>query len=235
MTPETLLVCPQDQPARLLAPELKKIGARVDLYRDPMAALTRLWNYRYDAIIVDCEGEGDEAEVVREVHEAGANRNAITIAVIGASEDPDLAYAMGAHFVLQKPLEAPRVRRMLRAAHALMMQERRRYQRITCEGPATVLCGAAEFPAYLVDLSEGGVALRMEAPPLVTDVVGVRFRLPGTVKTFNATGEVRWHNERGRVGLNFHHVTAADRSALLAWLAAEKHKPQPEKSQSPLR
>ena len=44
---------------------------------------------------------------MREVHEAGINKNAITIAVIGHHEDPDLAYAMGAHFVLRKPLSRP--------------------------------------------------------------------------------------------------------------------------------
>lgn len=235
MMPEALLVSPHEQSVRALEPELKKLGTRVERQRDAMAALTRLWSYRYDAVIVDCEGEGDEAEVMREVREAGLNRNAVTIALIGAQEDPDLAYALGAHFVLRKPLAAPRVRRMLRAAHSLIVQERRRYRRIACAGPATVLCGAAEFRAYLVDLSEGGVALRMERPPEKSDIVGLRFRLPGTNRLFHATAEVRWSNDRGRVGMTFQRLTALDRAALLHWLDDEKQKPCAEKSTSPLR
>src|SRR4051812_8283727 len=191
MLPEALLVCPQEESARLLQPVLERLGTRVERQSDPMAALNRIWTYRYDAVIVDCEGEGDEAEVVREVHEAGVNSKAITIAVIGEHEDAELAYALGAHFVLRKPLERTRVSRMLRAAHSLILQERRRYERVACEGPATVACGAAEFPAYVVDISQGGVALRMERPPETSDVVRLRFRLPGTQKTFTATAEVK--------------------------------------------
>jgi CheY-like chemotaxis protein len=235
MIPEALLVCPHEDSSRLLRPELEKLGTRVECQNDAMAALTRLWNYRYDAIIVDCEGEGDEAEVVREVREAAQNKHAITIAVIGEQEDPELAYAMGAHFVLRKPLDGLRVRRMLRAAHSLILQERRRYERLACEGPATVICGAAEFPAYLVDISQGGVALRLERPPEASDVVRLRFRLPGTPTVFASAAEVKWHNDRGRAGLSFTAMTALDRSALLAWLAAEGEKPRPPRSRSLLR
>jgi len=222
MMPEALLVSPHEPSVRALAPELKKLGTRVERQRDPMAALNRLWRYRYDAVIVDCEGEGDEAEVMREVREAGQNRNAVTIALIGAQEDPDLAYALGAHFVLRKPLAAPRVRRMLRAAHSLILQERRRYRRIACAGPATVLCGAAEFRASLVDLSKGGVALRMERPPEKSDIVRLRFRLPDTTSLFHATAEVRWHSDRGLVGMTFQRLTALDRAHLQRWLAGQE-------------
>jgi len=235
MLPEALLVCPLEEAARALEPELKRLGTRIERHHDAMAALTRLWTYRYDAVIVDCEGQGDEAEVVREVREAGLNRNAVTIALIGADEDPELAYAMGAHFVLRKPLDSMRVRRMLRAAHSLILQERRRYERFACEGPATVLCGAAEFRAYLVDVSQGGVALRMERPPEQSDMVRLRFRLPGTQVMFQTTAEVRWHSDQGRVGLLFRGMTAPDRSQLLRWLAAQGEKPRPPKSKSLLR
>ena len=227
MLPEALLVCPHEPSVRALEPELKKLGTRVERHYDPMAALTRLWTYRYDAVIVDCEGQGDEAEVMREVREAGLNRNAVTIALIGAEEDPDLAYALGAHFVLRKPLDGPRVKRMLRAAHSLIVQERRRCERVPCEGPATVQCGAAEFRASLLDISVGGVALGMERPPEKSDVVRVRFRLPGTNQVFHATAEVRWHNDRDRVGMSFEAISATDRRALLSWLEDQKQKARP--------
>jgi DNA-binding response OmpR family regulator len=120
MLPEALLVCSDVGSARALLPVLEELGIKVERHHDAMAALTRLWTWRYDAVIVDCEGGGDEAEVVREVREVGQNRTAVTIAIIGESEDADIAYSLGAHFVMQKPLTSFRVRRMMRAAHALI-------------------------------------------------------------------------------------------------------------------
>lgn len=219
MIPEALLVCPHQDSARALQPVLEQLGTRVECHQDAMVALTRLWSYRYDAVIVDCEGRGDEAEVVREVHEAALNRNAVTIAVIGAGEDPDLAYALGAHFVLRKPLTSTRVRRLLRAAHALITQERRRHQRFLCEGPATLVCGAQELPAELVDVSQGGVALQLDRKlDEGCAAVRLRFRLPGTTDVIAPAAEVAWQNAWRRAGLRFTAVTPDDQSRLLRWL-----------------
>ena len=217
MIPEALFVAPQEESARALLPILQQLGTHVERHTDAMAALTRLWTTHYDAVIVDCEGRGDEAEVVREVHEAGINRNAITIAVIGHHEDPDLAYAMGAHFVLRKPLSRPRVERMMRAAHALMTQERRRHNRYLCEGPVTILQGGAEVDAELVDLSQGGVAIQMGKKETLSGSIQLRFRLPGTNATIRATAEVAWQNKWGRVGVRFTEISAGDLRRLADW------------------
>jgi hypothetical protein len=75
----------------------------------------------------------------------------------------------------------------------------------------------------------------MQRPPETSDIVRLRFRLPGTNRMFHATAEVRWHNDRGRVGMTFQRLTALDRAALLHWLDDEKQKPGAEKSSSLLR
>jgi CheY-like chemotaxis protein len=217
MIPEALFVSPQEESARALLPILQRLGTHVERHTDAMTALTRLWTSHYDAVIVDCEGRGDEAEVVREVHEAGRNKNAITIAVIGHHEDPDLAYAMGAHFVLRKPLTRPRVERMMRAAHALMTQERRRHNRYLCEGPVAILQGGAESAAELVDMSQGGVAIQMGKKRTLNGNLRLRFKLPGARATVTAAAEVAWRNSWGRVGVRFTEIGATDRRRLAEW------------------
>jgi CheY-like chemotaxis protein len=224
MLPEALLVCSQEESARALQPVLEGLGTHVERHRDTMAALGRLWTARYDAVIVDCEGgRGDEAEVVREVREVGLNKNAITIAVIGEGEDPDDAYALGAHFVLRKPLHRVRVERMLRAAHVLITQERRKFKRHLCDGAAEVIAGAAEIHAELVDISHGGIALQLGKTREVPDEVGLRFTLPGTRDVITPRAEVKWRNKWGRVGVQFTAITALDRSRLSRWLDNRPH------------
>ena len=220
MQPEALFVCAQEESARMLLPVLKALGTRVERHRDAMAGLTRLWNWRYDAVIVDCEGGGDEAEVLREVREVGQNRNAVTIAIIGAQEQLEDAYALGAHFVLQKPLASLRVQRMLRVAHGLMVQERRRYARHDCEGAAVILEGARERAAQLVNLSAGGVALQRATSTPLEAVIGLRFVLPGTTHTIAPRGEVMWQRG-GRIGVRFTHLNQVDRVRLDRWLAEQ--------------
>ena len=136
----------------------------------------------------------------------------------GEDEDPDDAYALGAHFVLRKPLHRVRVERMLRAAHVLISQERRKFKRHLCDGAAEVIVGASEIHAELVDLSHGGTALQLGKTSQVPDEVGLRFTLPGTRDVITPRAVVRWRNHWGRVGVEFTAITSIDRSRLSRWL-----------------
>jgi len=217
MLPEALLVCSHEGSARALVPVLEELGIKVERHHDAMDALTRLWKWRYDAVIVDCEGGGDEAEVLREVREVGQNRNAVTIAIIGETEDPDIAYSLGAHFVMHNPLTSFRVRRMMRAAHGLITLERRRYARHACDGDVTILEGARERAARLVNLSASGCALQRATSSPVSTAIGLRFALPGTAQEIAPQGEIMWQNG-GRLGIRFSVVNPLDRARLDRWL-----------------
>ena len=221
MLPEALLVCPQEESARALQPVLEQLGTRIEREPDAIAALTRLQRHHYDALIIDCEGGGDEAEVLRESRDAGLGRNTITIAVIGERDDAELAYSLGAHFVLKKPLTRVRVERMLRAAHALV-QERRQHRRFACEGAVTIWAAESRVAAELLDLSGGGAAVQMTTRADLPREVRVRFALPGTSTFVRADAERAWQNQYSRVGLRFTRMTELDREALEHWLEQQR-------------
>jgi CheY-like chemotaxis protein len=221
MVPEALLVCPQEESARALQPVLEQLGTRIEREPDAIAALARLQRHHYDTLIVDCEGGGDEAEVLRESHDNGLGRNTITIAVIGEREDAELAYAMGAHFVLKKPLTRTRVERLLRAAHALV-QERRIHRRFACEGAATLWSADRRIAAELLDLSAGGAAVQLAGRESLAREVSVRFAVPGTSTFVRADGELAWHNNFSRAGVRFTRMTDLDRAALEQWLEQQR-------------
>jgi CheY-like chemotaxis protein len=217
MTPQALLVCPGEESARALEPVLAQLGTHIERQSDAIAALARLQQHRYDALIVDCEGSGDEAEVLRETHDAGWDRHTITIALIGEREDAELAYALGAHFVLRKPLTRTRVERLLRAAHALV-QERRRHRRHLCEGPLTLWSGEQRLEGELLDLSAGGAAIQMPGRAELRRPLRMRFALPGTKTFLRADAELAWQNHFGRAGLRFTAMSSLDTEALAQWL-----------------
>ncbi len=218
MLPEAMLVCAQEESSHLLLSVLEELGTRVESQRAPVEALPHLWARRFDAVIVDCEGHGEEAEVVREVREAGQNRHAVTIAIIGPRESCQDAYALGAHFVLRKPLTPFRVRRLLRATYPLMVEELRRYLRHPCRAPALVVSGVVEVPAVLTTLSHDGAAILLDPEVRLEPAVRLRLRLPGTKLAVVPEGKVVWHTPCGHAGIHFTTVTALDRLRLNRWL-----------------
>jgi CheY-like chemotaxis protein len=219
-----MLVCAQEESSSLLLAVLEEMGTRVESHADAMEALQQLWTRRFDAVIVDCEGRGQEAEVVREVHEAAQNRSAVTIAIIGPKEKYADAYALGAHFVMRKPLTPVRVRRLLRASYPLMVEELRRHLRHPCQGPVQVVSGVVEVPAALTNLSQGGVAVILEPQGKLEPSVRLRFRLPGTKLCVVPEGKVVWQTPCGHAGIRFTAVTALDRLRLNHWLEDDLEK-----------
>lgn len=218
MLPEAMVVCAQEGSAHLLLSVLGELGTRVESHRDAMEALPHLWARRFDAVIVDCEGHGGEAEVVREVHEAAQNRHAVTIAIIGPREKHEDAYALGAHFVLRKPLTPFRVRRLLRATYPLMVEELRHYLRHPCQGPVRVVSGVVEVAAELTNLSQDGAAVLLDPEVKLEPLVRLRFRLPRTKLSVVPEGRVAWQTPCGHAGIHFTTVTALDRLRLNRWL-----------------
>jgi len=224
MLPEAMLVCAQEESSHLLLSVLEELGTRVESHTDAVEALPRLWAHRFDAVIVDCEGGGDEAEVVREVHELAQNPHAVTIAIIGPRESREHAYALGAHFVMRKPLTPFRVRRLLRASYPLMVEELRHYLRHPCQGPVQVVTGVVEVPAVLTNLSQDGAAVLLDPEARLEPSVRLRLRLPGTKLSVVPEGKVVWQTPCGHVGIHFTTVTALDRLRLNRWLGDDLEK-----------
>src|SRR5512142_2919397 len=99
---------------------------------------------------------------------------------------------MGANLALQKPISMDRAVRSLRAAHVLVVSERRRFYRHKIEMPVTVMIETTEIQATATDLSEGGLALRVTSPLPVGSPVQVRFKLPGSNDWISANALVVW-------------------------------------------
>ena len=104
-----------------------------------------------------------------------------------------------------------------------MLQERRQFQRLVPDTPATVSLSDL-WIGRLLDLSEGGLAI--EGAPLANQgqMFSVAFQVPGGLNRIQATAEVAWTSEtERRTGLRFLDLAVASREQLRRWISARVH------------
>jgi hypothetical protein len=184
----------------------------------PAACLQALGKRKFDAIVVDCD-HGSGKDVLKQVRETPAHKRAITFAIIGNGTSVQDAFAMGANFVLDKPMSAERATRTVRAAQGLMIRERRRYFRHRVKVAVSLfLASGQEIKAMLANLSETGIAV--DSPHLfeANTPIRVRFTLPSSHSLIEAKGEIAWQKAK-QAGIRFMQIDKSYQRELEQWLA----------------
>src|SRR5438105_8164414 len=123
-------------------------------------SLKRLAKHRYDAVVVDCDGVPDGADVIEALRTGKSNKNSITFALVGGDAEMRKSVSQqGATFVLHKPISTETVLRSMKASHGLILRERRRYLRHSVDTYAHLQTGKSEMQVNVIDISEGGCAV----------------------------------------------------------------------------
>jgi len=225
----TALVLCKDAPTRqLIIESLQPLAISAKVCEEGVVAASLLDKQKFEAVIVDLL-LGDEAQLVlRQIRFSRANRTAVTFAIASgagaqASGRPDST------FVLQRPLSTASVCQTLRAAFGMVVRERRRYFRCPVEVSALVRAQQPEdIVCQTVNISEGGVALKVPATLDPDSSALVRFSLPGRSSQLFAETTVVWCGEGGLVGLQFQSLAAPQKSELQEWLARKLDETLPE-------
>ena len=136
--------------------------SRLQVCADADSALYRLTRRRFEGIIVDCAADG-ASQVLRSARSAPCNKQAVAVAIVEPAVGLREVFALGAHFVLYKPVSGERVKSSFRAARALMKSERRRNARVAVEIPVTMQDPTLgdSMRVTTIDVSEGGMAVRL--------------------------------------------------------------------------
>jgi len=221
MAVSALLVCREDESIRVLRRVLDELGIAVEMSDDPGRAFVAVNQHKYDAVIVDCDDLAGGAGRMRDLRRGASNRMAIVFALTNGTTVRG-AFDMGANFVLEKPIAPERASRTFRAAHGLVMRERRRYSRQQVNVPALLtLSDGMEVRAVIVDVSEGGVALKGVDPSLEGTFVRLNFELPSVRRHFEIRAEISWIGPEGRAGVRFSSISEYARNELTRWLAVQ--------------
>src|SRR5271170_255446 len=117
MTLESLLLSNDPEVVRVLRPALEKLLIEVEICQEAKTAIDILIAEKFDAVIVDCDDLQGGLELLQGLRATPSNRNSITFAVLnGKKTTTQEAFAMGANFVLQKPISVLNASRCFNAA-----------------------------------------------------------------------------------------------------------------------
>lgn len=217
----TALILTRDQHVfSQLVEVLQATQLKVDGSLSPSETLVKLQRSRFDAVFIDCGSIPDSTDILEALRNGRSNRRAIAFAVTEDPHDSQRAFRAGANFVIEKPLSAERIVRALRAAHGLIVRERRRYFRLPLDATVTIETMGKETSRWnVIDVSERGLGAIVPAGQEVPrGSVKIKFRIPQVVEAIEGKALVVW-NRTGKVGLEFTTLQPNSRVELDKWIA----------------
>jgi CheY-like chemotaxis protein len=183
-------------------------------------AMELLARRKFDGVFADCDIEGS-SQLLKAVRRSRTNQRSIVFAILTGNMSVRQAFELGANFVLYKPVSVERAKRSLRAAHGMMMRERRRHFRHPMDSRVYLnFDRVKDLQATILDLSSGGMAIKTMEPLVLRHEVHMRFALPGNSLFLEGDGQVAWVDSFGRAGLQFTILPPDSQSELDKWLLA---------------
>jgi len=176
-----------------------------------------------DLVVIDVDSVADGADMVALVKRESANRELVMFAASGKRE-PDSLIGIGASLALRKPVNIEIARRHLCDALLITDGERRQYNRVRVNGQMHLhSVSDGKIDGELVNIGEGGLALKLARVPKERSLVEIVFRLPGDTTEFRAPGKISWADPLGNVGIRFGALEPSARHRLSGFIAgAEK-------------
>lgn len=190
----------------------------VDVEPEPERARIKLAKSKIDALIVDCDLDGTTSFL----RGLGTGLNAVPLVIVSGSNGHTSLQETGATFAFKKPISVEQAVRTLSAARNMILDGRLRYNRHTLDLEVSVAYGSRKkVDAHLMNLSQGGVGIRLPRPLALPGPVRVTFQLPESNVCMKVQGEVAWIDKMGNAGIRFLEVSPEVKRDLKLWLAQQ--------------
>jgi len=196
---------------------------RPECIQTPAELLHSCTSQTLDLVVIDLDSAEDAVEMLPLVKRESANRELVIFAASNR-QSPEAMISMGASLAMAKPVSFELASRHLRDALLITDGERRQFNRVTVTGPMHLKTASdGKIEGQLLNIGEGGLALKLARVPKDRTTVEIVFKLPGDKTEFRAPGKITWADPRGNVGIRFGVLEAAARYRLSDWIAnAEK-------------
>jgi CheY-like chemotaxis protein len=199
---------------------VKKCGARFVLVPTAHEARECLNRRRIDGVFVDMEVPG-ALGLIESTRKGTSNSKAVIFACLVNAKESTQILAVGANFLLRKPLTEEGVAMHITISKELLVREQRRYFRHPVNLPITLKEGELELQARITNLSGGGLAVRTLRPLKHGGILDFTFELSMGVR-ISARGQVAWVNTEGMAGIMLQTLRGKGSEQLEAWLAARE-------------
>jgi CheY-like chemotaxis protein len=221
MTLSSMVVSRDWQEISVLECILGGLHMDVAVESEPQQALSRLTKSKVDALIVDCDLNGS-GQFFRELQRETSRASTVPLVIMGAPQGKRDIEETGAMFAFDKPISVEQAVHTLSAARNMILDGRLRYHRAGLEIPVT-LRGSHQkkTSGQLINLSQGGLQVRLDQGLEASEARRVTFELPGTKLAINAEVEVAWSDNEGNVGVRFVKIASQTKRDLRVWLAQQ--------------
>src|ERR1700691_2445648 len=220
MTLSSMVVSRDWQEVSVLECILGGLHMDVAVEQEPQRAMSRLSRSKVDALIVDCDLNGS-AQFLYELQQSERQLNTVPLVIMGTPSSKTVEVT-GALFAFKKPISVEQAVRTLSAARNMILDGRLRYHRAGLDVPVT-LTGRSQKRAegQLINLSQGGLQVRVEDGFDTSEASRIAFDLPGTKSGVKAEVQVAWSDKQGNVGVHFVKMTSETKNTLRLWLAQQ--------------
>jgi len=190
----------------------------VDVEPEPERARAKLAKTKIDALIVDCDLDGTASFL----QTLGEGMNSVPLVIVSGSNGHARLQDSAATFVFRKPISVEQAVHTLSAARNMILDGRLRYNRQALDLPIILTCGQKKrVQAHLMNLSQGGVGVRLHRPVALSGKVQVSFCLPETKIRMKMQAEVAWMDRLGNAGIRFLDIAPEVKRDLKLWLAQQ--------------
>ncbi len=217
MTLSSMVVSRDLQEVGVLECILGSLHIGVDVESEPERARAKLAKSKIDALIIDFDLTG-AAGFLRGLQNDGAS-NPVPLIILSGSNGRNDLDSKGASFVFKKPISVEQAVHTLSAARNMILGERLRYHREILDVPVSLTYNPKNRQrAHLMNLSRGGIGVRLQRPHRTLGPVKIKFTLPGTKLAMKFVGEVAWKDKQGNAGIRFLEASPLGQRQLQLWL-----------------
>lgn len=224
-----LLICDDASTIQQFTDSLKQLAVATAVCVEPSAALRILNNGKFEAVLVDFQLGEESRMILEQVRLSASNRRAVTFAITNSATETAVAFKIGSSFVIERPLTIDAISRTLKAAYGMIVRERRRYFR--CPVAITAMLRTddqQEIPCQTVNISEGGLAMKLGVPLQPGAHPRVSFTLPGRQNRFTTEARICWSKPNGLCGAQFLNLSPDQSTDLQEWLSSRLEESLPK-------
>ncbi|HEY1261892.1 MAG TPA: response regulator [Terriglobales bacterium] len=205
-----LLVVEDDVASLELMTEVfSSLKAQVHPIADSQKAAVLINQEKFDGIFLDLEmPKVTGFELAEKIRDSSWNKTTPIVIVTGRDQRETMkqAFANGATFYLQKPIDRQKLSNLFRTVRGTFTENRRRAVRVPLQTELTCAAGARTLRGRTWNLSQGG--MQIEVSDLHPgEMVRLSFRLPSSAVPMDIFGKVVW-TKNDRQGIQFAKVTA---------------------------
>jgi hypothetical protein len=224
MTISSMIVSRDTQEVSVFECILGGLHMDVDVEPELKRAWDRINKSKVDALIVDCD-LGGTGKFLRDLQH-GSGEDAGPVVIVSGSAAEENLESTGAPFVVKKPVSVEQAVHTLSAARNMILKGRLRYHRQALDVPVSLVDAAGQrIKAHLLNLSQGGLRVRMVRLVPLRGTVEVGFGLPGSKLTLEAQGEVAWTDPQGNAGIRLLTMSEPMKRDLQLWLERQFFSP----------